>query len=81
MGNLRRRVERLGGGSEKERRAYCKAWAKFLTENGEPMTAEEMDAEIPALNVDPCLQWLPFSVHKHPIKEKPLPTFHPRFFQ
>ena len=48
MGNLRRRVERLGGSSGKERRAYCKAWAEFLTENGEPMTAEEVDAEIPA---------------------------------
>ena len=47
MGNLRRRVERLGGGSGKERRAYCKAWAEFLTENEEPATAEEMDSIIP----------------------------------
>jgi hypothetical protein len=48
MGNLRRRVERLEGGYGRERRAFCRAWAAFLTENGKPMTAEEMDAEIPA---------------------------------
>ncbi len=57
MGNLRRRVERLGGSCGRERRAFCKAWAKFLTENGEPITAEEMDAEIPA-GVSSYEDWL-----------------------
>ncbi len=47
MGNIRRRVERLGGGYGKARWAYCTAWAQFLTESGEPMTAAEMDAEMP----------------------------------
>ncbi len=48
MGSIRRRVERLEGGSGQARRAFCEAWAALLTENGEPVTAEEMDAEIPA---------------------------------
>ena len=57
MGNLRRRVERLGGSYGRERLAFCRAWAKFLTENGEPVTAEEMDAEIPA-GVSSYEDWL-----------------------
>ena len=57
MGNLRRRIERLGGGFGRERWAYCRVWAKILTENGEPMTAEDMDAEIPA-GVSSYEDWL-----------------------
>jgi hypothetical protein len=57
MGNIRRRVERLGGGYGKARWAYCKAWAKFLTESGDPTTAEEMDAEMPP-GVASYEQWL-----------------------
>ena len=48
MGSIRRRVERLEGGSGQARRAFCEAWAEFLTESGEILTVEDVDAEIPA---------------------------------
>ena len=47
MSNIKRRVDRLEGDFGKSRRAYCEGWAEFLTEGGEPMTAEQMDAELP----------------------------------
>lgn len=57
MTNIKRRVDRLEGGSGKSRRAYCEGWAEFLTEIGDPTTAEEMDAELPP-GVTCYEQWL-----------------------
>ena len=57
MSNIKRRVDRLEGGSGKSRRAYCEGWAEFLTEIGEPTTAEQMDAELPP-GVASYEQWL-----------------------
>ena len=47
MTSIKRRVDRLEGDFGKSRRAHCEGWAQFLTECGEPTTAEQMDAEIP----------------------------------
>lgn len=57
MASIKRRVDRLEGDFRKSRRAYCEGWAQFLTECGEPTTAEEMDVEIPA-GVASYEEWL-----------------------
>lgn len=48
MRNLRNRIKKLGGRYDEARRAYCESLTEFLTANGTPVTAEEIDAELPS---------------------------------